>query len=284
MITLLDFSQKTDLRILGALVSHLSRAAEGRPYLLAGATARDLLLHHAHDIELARATVDVDFAFLTEHWDQFHALRQRLLSSGEFSEVSRHGLHRLRFRNALDVDLLPFGEIEREDRTIAWPPDNRSVMTMFGFREALSDSVTVKLPDNAEVKVVSLPALAVLKLVAWKERRMTAPGKDAYDLRLILEKYLDAGNYERFFQENPDAGGSPFDYETAGAWLLGKDMAALLDVSGHQRLGALISTEADETGSLQLVSSMWRNDLDLDRGLVLLTTHQEGFQGRQLGH
>lgn len=213
--------------MLGALVNGVTRAAEGQAYLLAGAMARDLLLQHAHGIQPARATTDVDFAFLTEHWDQFHALRERLLVSGEFLEVPRQSLHRLRFRNALNVDMLPFGAIERADRTIAWPPDNRSVMTMFGFREALSKSVNVKLPDNAEVSVVSLPALAVLKLVAWRERWTTSPGKDAYDLRLILEKYLDAGNYERFFQENPDAGGSPFDYETAGAWLLGKDMAAL---------------------------------------------------------
>jgi predicted nucleotidyltransferase len=33
--------------------------------------------------------------------------------------------------------------------------------------------------------------LAVLKIVAWSERRTVVPRKDAFDLLLILHNYLD---------------------------------------------------------------------------------------------
>lgn len=197
MAILLDFSQTIELRLLGALVNRVNAAAAGTPYLLTGATARDLLLTHAHGIHATRATADVDLAFLTENWTQFEALRNRLIARGECAAVSRRGLHRLRFRDEMDVDILPFGAIERADRTIAWPPENAFVMTMFGYREALKASVAVVLPDDACVQVVSLPALAMLKFLAWTERRLTEPQKDAYDLLLIIRNYLDAGNRER---------------------------------------------------------------------------------------
>lgn len=59
-------------------------------------------------------------------------------------------------------------------------------MSAFGFREAFGSLIEVRLPEEQTVKVVSLPALALLKLEAWRDRHHRAPGKDAYDLRLIL--------------------------------------------------------------------------------------------------
>lgn len=60
--------------------------------------------------------------------------------------------------------------------------------------------------------------LAVLKVLAWSERRRIEPRKDASDLLLILQNYIDAGNSERLYAE---AGQlferHNFDYERAGA-------------------------------------------------------------------
>jgi predicted nucleotidyltransferase len=272
---LLDFSKKIELRILSALVKQVS-AAVRTPYLLAGATARDLLLVYAHEIPNNRATVDVDFAFLMESWEEFETLRKKLLVGGDFVEVPRKGIHKLRFRRTLEVDILPFGGIERRDRSIVLPPDG-AVMSMFGFREALGSSVTVLLPDDAMVAVVSLPALAILKLIAWSERRLREPGKDAYDLLLIIRNYADASG-ERIYDANPHVG-SPSDYEAAGAWLLGKDMAQLLDQPGHERLARIIADEADAGGQLRLVGDMMQNDPE--RALELLGTLEDGFIGER---
>ena len=275
MATSPDLSQKTELRLLSALVKQIDTAVARTPYLLAGAMARDLLLVYAHGIPNKRATTDVDLAFLVESWKEFEALRQRLLAKDDFAEVPSKGIHKLRFRRELEVDILPFGGVENPDRTIALPPDNAFVMTMFGFKEALESTVTVILPDDARVQVVSLPALAILKLSAWAERRLREPGKDAHDLLLIVRNYLDAGNLDRMYEEYPEAGGSPFDYESAGAWLLGKDMARLLDEAGRSRLAPMIADEADELGKLRLVGDMMRGDPE--RALALLAALDEGF-------
>lgn len=274
MATSLDFSHKDELRLLGALVNCVNKAAVGRPYLLAGATARDLLLQYAHGIASGRATVDVDLAFLIETWEEFLALRQALIHSGDFAEIPRCGLHKLQFRDMLEVDCLPFGGVESEDRTIAWPPENDFVMTMFGFKEAQRSSIAITLPDAAQVQVVSLPALAILKLIAWSERRLIEPGKDAGDLLLILRNYLAAGNHERLDAEGPYLLGSPFDYEAASGWLLGKDMALLLDAAGRERLARIIAGEADEAGQMRLAGDMAREP---DRPLALLRALEEGF-------
>ena len=274
MATLLDLSQKGD-PLLGALIGRINAMVGDAPYLLAGATARDLLLQAAHGIDPGRATMDVDLAFQVGNWDEYLALRNRLLATGDFAELPRGGLHKLRFRHALEVDVMPFGAIENADRSIAWPPQGDIVMSAFGFREAHDASITVILPPDARVQVVSLPALAMLKLIAWKERGADQRGKDAHDLRLIIKHYLDAGNHERLHDEIPDAGGSPYDYEFGGAQLLGKDMARLLDAAGRARLARLIADEADEQGSLRLAGEMMRNDPE--RALELLTALARGF-------
>jgi len=219
--------------------------------------------------------VDVDLAFLVDSWEEYHAIREKLLQSGEFKEASVSVIHKLRFRGGLEVDVMPFGAIEKPDRTIAWPPRKEMVMTVFGFKEAYEASLTIVLPPNERVQVVSLPALAVLKLIAWNERRFEQPGKDAHDLSLIIQNYLDAGNHDRLYDEIPDAGGSPYDYEFAGAQLLGKDMARLLDEAGRERLAHLIANEADEQGQLHLAGEMMRNDPE--RALELLAALEDGF-------
>jgi predicted nucleotidyltransferase len=281
MATLLDLSQTGD-PLLGALIGRINAIAGDTPYLLAGATARDLLLQAAHGIDTRRATKDVDLAFLVDTWDEYLDLHARLLASGDFSGLPKDELHKLRFRGDLQVDVLPFGAIERPDRTIAWPPDGDTIMTMFGFREAHQASITVVLPPDERVQVVSLPALAILKFIAWQNRRLEQPGKDAHDLIVILRAYLEAGNEERFYDE---ADGliefdTNFDIELGGAWLLGRDMTSLLDVSGHERIARIIADEADENGQLRLVGDI--RAVEPERALQILRALEDGLAGRSI--
>lgn len=64
-------------------------------------------------------------------------------------------------------------------------------MNAFGFAEAYQQSLRVRLATNLEVQVSSLAGLALMKLIAWQQRRQT---KDAKDLQLILTRYLQVGN------------------------------------------------------------------------------------------
>ena len=69
-------------------------------------------------------------------------------------------------------------------------------MSVWGFSEALVSALAVQLPGEEAVLVASLPALALLKLWAWEDRRYLTR-KDASDLWLLLRYYADAGNQDR---------------------------------------------------------------------------------------
>lgn len=273
---LLDFSTKPELRHLPELAEAFRAGAGGAPFFLAGALARDLLLQYGYGIDTARQSRDVDLALMVPDWDTFERLRARLIAGNRFSPIGAVP-HKLLFAGFLEVDLIPFGAVERADRSVALPPDGDFVMSVSGFREAFGATVPVRLPREQEIHVVSLPGLAVLKLMAWKERRLSQPRKDAFDLALVLQTYLDAGNHERLYTEAAHLlDRDDFDFELAGAWLLGHDMAQLLPASAQLPIGDLLSRESDPRGAARLVGDM---PLDPGRGLALLQSVAEGFLG-----
>ncbi|HTY61898.1 MAG TPA: hypothetical protein VMG30_06540 [Acidobacteriota bacterium] len=145
-------------------------------------------------------------------------------------------------------------------------------MSVLRFGEALESSIDALLPSGQQVEVVSLPMLAVLKILAWSARRTIEPRKDASDLMLILQNYLDAGNSERLYSE---AGqlleNSNFDYERAGAWLAGKD--AMETIQKHslkanrieEEVRSALAPEIDPAGPLRLIGDLMAPDPERSR-------------------
>lgn len=72
----MDLSDRKELVWLSELVRDVFAAFPTFRPLLVGAMARDLLLHYAHSVPIARATEDVDFAFAVAvaDWDEFESL------------------------------------------------------------------------------------------------------------------------------------------------------------------------------------------------------------------
>lgn len=276
----LDLSSRRELGLLADLVQAIRRAKPDVRFLLVGAMARDLLLSFAHGIESRRATEDLDFAFAVDDWRAFAELRTALLGGG-FVDVAGVA-HRLLFAG-YRVDLIPFGGVERMDGTIDWPPPQEARMVVLGFREAMAAAVAVKLPGGMEVAVASLPALALLKLFAWADRRYTQPGKDAGDLWLLLRNYLDAGNRERLYGEARHLlEAADYDDDLAGAWLLGADACQLLALrpdtpsAAHARALALLAGD-DPEGPVQLAADM--DTLDLQHAIDTLAAFRAGLDG-----
>jgi predicted nucleotidyltransferase len=238
---------------LVASALHAVAAPAGIEFFLMGAAARDLLLRHAHNIAPRRLTEDVDFAVMVGDWNAFEELRSALIASGDFTSRPGPATHRLRHSSGLPIDIVPFGGIERADRTIAWPPDQDEIFDCFGAREAFVATIAVLLPEGTQVRVAPIPALALLKATAWQDRKHTHPGRDAPDLLLYLRTYLDCGNLDRATSEHSDLfTAENYDYELAGARMLARDLLMLLDGAGVNRLLEILRPEADEEGSLLL--------------------------------
>ena len=117
----------------------------------------------------------------------------------------------------------------------------------------------------------------MLKIAAWMERRYAQPGKDAYDLWVIMRNYLNAGNHDRLYTDAAQLlERGDFNYETAGAWLLGHDMGKLLVGDSKAKVAALLERESNPHGPLGLVGDM---RADPETLLALLGALRSGFTG-----
>lgn len=275
-VTLLNFSQHSDLESHAQAIAEVQAVAGelGIRPLVVGAFARDLHLVHAHAIPVVRQTADIDLALAVNDWQVFEQLHARLIASGRFSRTNV--AHRLRHR-ARPVDLVPFGAIETADRKIVWPPRGEIEMDAFGFEEAQRAAIDALLPGDVHTQVVTLPALALLKLVCWQERYLTFPKKDAADVQLITTNYLRAGNQNRLWDEflhwttHDDA----FDYDEAGARMLGHDIATLVDPIGRGRVARLLASQSDEDQLAPLPREM--NELNPEHARRLLVAMLRGL-------
>lgn len=126
----------------------------------------------------------------------------------------------------------------------------------------------VTLPDDVRRAVPSIPALTILKIAAWEDRKRTHPGRDAPDLMLFARSYADCDTLDRMASEHADLLESQdFDYVEAGARLLMRDITRLLPDDGISSLLAILLPEADEKGPL-LLAHQSRMDVAYARQLI----------------
>lgn len=219
---MIDLSSSTDPRI--AVASHvLSEVVavatrHGVRLMVVGATARDILSEAIVGAPAARATADVDVAVAVPSWQAFEALA---------ADLTRVGRSRHRFLVAgAQVDVVPFGDVETGDRLVDWGDGTR--MSARGLSEALAHAEPARLPGGVEVLVPTVAGLAVLKLVAWSDRRLETK-RDAVDLQTILGWYATGTLLDELYEtELGLLSAYDFDPAPASAHRLGRHMAELL--------------------------------------------------------
>jgi len=249
-------------------------------FFVVGASARDFILKHQYGIEPRRKTGDIDLGVEVASWEQFKTLFESLISTGQFSPTPER--QRLRCGTVL-IDILPFGPITGEDKKISWPPEHEIIMSMVGFEEAYEHSITVRVSSGPDlnIKLASLPGLAIMKLISWKEKYPDRK-RDAEDLLLIMNKYEEAGNSERLYGEDlPLLQEENFDTKLAGTRLLGRDIAIISDPKTFLVVKEILDDETKEMSQYKLISDMMReagmSDTRFDVALAQLTKLREGF-------
>jgi predicted nucleotidyltransferase len=138
----------------------------------------------------------------------------------------------------------------------------------------------VELAEGLLVPVASLPSLAMLKLIAWRERHLQSQ-KDATDFLLIARHYADAGNYHRLYEtEAALLQAADFDPELAGAALLGKDAAAVSSARTQQAVTEILT---DSQVKQRLIDQLLRTTLSSgeDAANTRVEQYIDFFNGRQ---
>jgi predicted nucleotidyltransferase len=246
MNTSLDVSRRLDQASVDLLLAVDSVAVDlGVSYCIIGAFARDVVLGLCFGVDTGEATRDIDFGLMMDDWAQFDELRARLIAHKDFAE-HRSIPHRLTFRGVRQLDIMPFGGIERRPGEIAWPPEFTTVMSTVGLRQAHARALRITVAEGRSVPFASPAALALLKLIAWSERGSAVNRKDARDLSLLLTTYLRAGNEERLYGEHAALlDEADFDLEAAGARILGRDLAGMAGQEIRARLEEILDRGID---------------------------------------
>lgn len=257
MTTSLDVSRKLDQVSIDLLLAvHSTAAALGVTYFIIGAFARDVILGLCFGIDTGEATRDIDFGLMMDDWAQFDELRARLIARKEFAECGDMP-HRLTFRRVRQLDIVPFGGIERKPGEIAWPPEFTTVMSTVGLRQAHARALPITIAEGRSVPFASPAALTLLKLIAWSERGSAVNRRDARDLGLLLTTYLRAGNEERLYGEHAALlDEADFDFAAAGARILGRDLAGIAEHEAHVRVEQILEQGLDRTRGEPLVRAL----------------------------
>ena len=188
---------------------------------------------------------------------------------------------RLHHQSQIPVDIVPFGAIAPDGKTISWIPDGNFEMSIIGFDDAYQAAQIVRLRDNpvVDIPVATPAALVILKLITWQEH--PERGKDATDLVFLLRHYLETGHTERLIEQHSDLlEEDDFNFEPAGARLLGRDLANIVSEPTKQVLHEILSTETGEQKHYRLVEAMTnrQDGQHFENNLALLNALYLGFQ------
>ena len=254
----------------------------GMDFYVIGALARDLHLQHLSDIDVPRATRDVDVAIAVGGWESYAALRERLITEQGFTDEDPK--QKVRSPDGVELDLVPFGEIADASGQIHFPPDDRPEMTVLGLEEARRTAVSFTF-DGLSIEVVSLPALGLLKLIAWDERPHER-AHDAQDLCFILREYFDV-SIETIVQKHADLfDEEDFSSPLASARAYGREIASLLQENDTLRnhVARILERETNDIHQSSLADAMKsagcypEYDLRFDSIVALLRGIREGLK------
>lgn len=185
------------------------------PFGIIGALVTELLL----DARPRRMTNDADVLVIVDSIADFNALKDRLAAYG-FTRTRLS--HRMQHRDGGLMDLLPFSATIAPDGRLQL--DDGVVFNTAGFSQVVPNAVSTSIEGGPNLPVAPLPLYALLKLVAFSDRRAA---KDLGGVLHCLEHYLD--DDERRYGVDHDGQGVPFEY--TGAYMLGVDGQRFLDAN-----------------------------------------------------
>lgn len=229
-----------------------------REFYVIGATARDIILKQVVGSESKRRTMDLDIAIAIPNWETFDEVKDMLVSDG--FEKSRDYKQRF-YYGEYELDIVPYGNVAKDNDIIYWPPEEDIAMSVKGFDEVLSNSITVSIDNEFSVKIASLHGLFVLKLDAWVDRNLVT-SKDAEDMSFILQNYfmanIDRGIHSEVYEWED------FQEYVAGAYWIAFDIANLLKKEHLTYYIDIIKDELKKEEESRLINQIVENTRSLN--------------------
>lgn len=230
------------------VLTHVSKAAMaiGIDFYLAGAVARDYHLSKDSSYEPSRKTEDIDIAVMVATEEEFILLKQQLLATGFFEEHQEP--IKLIYKSSIELDLLPFGDIEDAGVTTLMHP-KAFTMDMPGFMLLNEHTENAAWSNNINVRVCSIEGIVLLKLIANNDKPQRT--KDLIDIQQIIKLYFDVYSddvYEMHFDVMELYDTNDRDYkQKICAHVIGRKLKTILskDPQLLQRITSILQQDKD---------------------------------------
>lgn len=208
--------------------------------VLIGALASGLAPDRPSNAPSPRRTGDADFAINVSRWDDYTALFAALEKAGHRKDPQFE--HRVHIKG-IEIDLVPFGPgISPDGATIQWP-NTQLRMDITGYEEASKQSREVELIQGVRVRCVTVAGFVLLKIPAFLDRSAKQDQKyksDAEDLLFWFKHYASGSDDLQRFEVAGDNDAS-IDYFSAGAAVLGRDVAQLASAQAKSRISDFLA-------------------------------------------
>ncbi|MHB0756248.1 nucleotidyl transferase AbiEii/AbiGii toxin family protein [Polaribacter sp. M15] len=173
-----------------------------------------------------RLTYDLDIAITVNDWVQWQKVEEEIVKLDSFTKDPDQK-QRFIYQGKFILDIVPFGNIMKQDSKIFWPPDEDFAMSVLGFDAVEEASLKVNIDQEIEIQIASLSGIFLLKITAWKDRNHKS-NKDADDIGFILENYLSINEERAATEYYDDIYTEDFTLVKGGAMLLGIDVSEIL--------------------------------------------------------
>lgn len=149
-----------------------------------GALARNVW--YVSNDENPRGTKDVDFGVYVSNSETYNKLKNLLIEKFSYVRISTNAFC-LMSPYGIPLDLLPFGEIEKNGKVLI---EGKGLVTinLDGFFETYSKGlIEIEIEEN-RIKICSIPSVVLLKLIAYDDRPSYRLN-DPIDIDSIIRHY-----------------------------------------------------------------------------------------------
>jgi predicted nucleotidyltransferase len=251
----------------------------GIDYYLVGAVARDVWMSGIHKKTPRKTTGDIDFAVFINDKGIYEQLKQHLIEHAEFVP-SHDNAFVLIWKDKTQVDLMPFGAIEDENRKVTVTGTGYTTIDVPGFFEIYDEGLPqMELAGRHHFKCCTLTGIVLLKLIAWEDRPELRRD-DILDICDILHHFFEMFD-EEIWANHLDL----FDDEVAelksiGARVMGREMnkIAKRNIHLYNRIYNILEVNtADWQNSRMAEIMVTYFDNTVEENRQLLTYLKQGF-------
>lgn len=246
-------------------------------FYILGAVARDTWLVKYGLMSIG--TNDLDFAVYIASKGQYKLLTQYLCEKHDF-KASKENTYKFYSPGGLEVDLLPFGDIEIEGKLMLDGTGMHRISAN-GFKEVYEFGTEKVAFENDKIfNVCTLPGIVILKLIAYDDRPELRQ-KDIQDIRLILKHYFSIET-DLIYDRHIDLFGEEIEHVShIAARVLGRQMKAIFVQSKHleERIISILKEVIEHPKKSRMAQLMVAGtEQNIDSAIEILKELLKGIQ------